>query len=103
MTARWGILATGRIARKLADAVTESDTSELVAVGSRTQAAADAFAQDYGGITAHGSYDALLADDNVDAIYVSTPHPSTPSGPSRPSKPARPSSARSPWASTTPR
>ena len=75
MTARWGILATGRIARKLADAVVESDTSELVAVGSRTQAAADAFAQDYGGITAHGSYDALLADANVDAIYVSTPHP----------------------------
>ena len=45
MTTRWGILATGRIARKLADAVVESDTSELVAVGSRTQAAADAFRQ----------------------------------------------------------
>ena len=50
-------------------------TSELVAVGSRTQAAADAFAANYGGIRAHGSYDALLADDAVDAIYVSTPHP----------------------------
>ncbi len=75
MTARWGILATGRIARKLADAVVESDTSELVAVGSRTQAAADTFARDYGGITAHGSYDALLGDADVDAIYVSTPHP----------------------------
>lgn len=72
---RWGILATGRIARKLADAVVESETSELVAVGSRTQAAADAFARDYGGITAHGSYDALLADPDVDAVYVSTPHP----------------------------
>ena len=75
MTARWGILATGRIAAKLADAVVESETSELVAVGSRTQAAADAFAQDYGDITAHGSYDALLGDADVDAIYVSTPHP----------------------------
>ncbi len=72
---RWGILATGRIARKLADAVVESETSELAAVGSRTQAAADAFAQDYGGITAHGTYDALLADPDVDAVYVSTPHP----------------------------
>ena len=72
---RWGILATGRIAAKLADAIAESKTSELVAVGSRTQAAADAFAANYGGIRAHGSYDALLADAAVDAIYVSTPHP----------------------------
>ena len=77
MTTRWGILATGRIARKLADAVVASDTSELVAVGSRTQQSADAFALDYGlaGEAAHGSYDALLADGNVDVVYVSTPHP----------------------------
>ena len=72
---RWGILATGRIARKLADAVVASTTSELVAVGSRTQAAATTFASDYGDITAHGSYDDLLADSNVEAVYVSTPHP----------------------------
>ena len=75
MTTRWGILATGRIARTLANAVVASDSSELAAVGSRTQAAADAFASDYDGIAAHGSYDALLEDDDVDAIYVSTPHP----------------------------
>ena len=72
---RWGILATGRIARKLADAVVDSETSELAAVGSRTQDAADAFARDYGGITAHGTYDDLLADPGVEAVYVSTPHP----------------------------
>ena len=72
---RWGILATGRIAAKLAEAITQSETSELVAVGSRTQAAADAFAAKHGGVRAHGSYDALLADESVDAIYVSTPHP----------------------------
>ena len=75
MTTRWGILATGRIARTLANAVVASDSSELAAVGSRTQAAAVAFASDYDGITAHGSYDALLEDDDVDAIYISTPHP----------------------------
>ena len=75
MTTRWGILATGRIARTLANAVVASESSELAAVGSRTQAAADTFASDYDGITAHGSYDALLEDDDVDAIYVSTPHP----------------------------
>ena len=75
MTVRWGILATGRIARKLADAIQESETSELVAVGSRAIASAEAFAGDYGGIAAHGSYEALLADTRVDAIYVATPHP----------------------------
>ena len=77
MTTRWGILATGSIAHKLADAVVASHTSELVAVGSRTQAAADSFAKEYGlsGAASHGSYDALLEDDTVDVIYVSTPHP----------------------------
>ena len=74
MTARWGILSTGRIARKLADAVVASESSALVAVGSRAQAAADAFAADYG-IRAHGSYEALLADPEVDVVYVATPHP----------------------------
>ena len=72
---RWGILATGRIAAKLAEAIAQSETSELVAVGSRTQTAADAFAAKHGGVRSHGSYDALLADESVDAVYVSTPHP----------------------------
>ena len=74
MTARWGILATGRIARKLADGIAASETSELVAVGSRTQDAADAFARDYG-VRGHGTYDGLLADPAVDVVYVATPHP----------------------------
>jgi predicted dehydrogenase len=71
---RWGILATGGIARLF--------TSDLVrngfhvqAVGSRSQAAADAFAADFGIPTAHGSYEALVADPDVDIVYVSTPHP----------------------------
>lgn len=77
MSTRWGILATGRIAHKLADAVVASDTSELTAVGSRSQAAADAFAKEYGLSPegSHGTYEGLLEDDNVDVIYVSTPHP----------------------------
>ena len=77
MTTRWGILATGNIAHKLADAIVASDTSQLTAVGSRTQAAADEFAKEYGLSSAcsHGSYQALIEDPNVDAIYVSTPHP----------------------------
>ena len=77
MPTRWGILATGNIAHKLARAVVASDTSELTAVGSRTQAAADTFAKEYGlpSSGSHGTYDALLEDDHVDVIYVSTPHP----------------------------
>lgn len=71
---RWGILGTGWIAHQ--------QTTDLLgngfivaAVGSRTQASADAFAAEFGIPAAHGSYEALVADPTVDAIYVSTPHP----------------------------
>ena len=74
MTTRWGILATGQIAHQLAAAVTRSETSQLTAIGSRAEATARAFADQYGA-RAHASYNALLADAEVDAIYVATPHP----------------------------
>jgi predicted dehydrogenase len=71
---RWGILGTGGIA-----ALQTSDLNEngftVTAVGSRTKASADEFAATWSITTAHGSYDALVNDENVDAIYVSTPHP----------------------------
>ena len=76
MALNWGILATGGIARKFAAALPESRTGRLVAVGSRTAAAAEKFAADHGGIRAHGSYEALLADPEVQAVYIATPHPS---------------------------
>ena len=72
---RWGILATGHIAGTLAEAMLESDTALLTAVASRAQEAADSFVENYAGVTAYGSYDALLADPRIDAVYVSTPHP----------------------------
>ena len=75
MTTRWGILATGRIAKTLADAVVASSTGQLVAAASRNQDTADAFAAIYEGVTAHGSYQALVDDPEVEAIYVATPHP----------------------------
>ena len=75
MTVRWGILATGRIAGTFADAIAVSDTAVLAAVGSRTPAAAERFVRDRTGVTPHGSYAALLADAEVDAVYVATPHP----------------------------
>jgi predicted dehydrogenase len=72
---RWGILGTGNIATVFAKALPATRTGRLVGVGSRTQASADAFARQFGAERAHGSYDALLADPGVDAVYISTPHP----------------------------
>jgi len=71
----WGILSTGRIAGVFATGVARSKLGRVVAVGSRTQAAADTFAAAHGGLRAHGSYEALLADPEVQAVYIATPHP----------------------------
>nr|MBA2391876.1 Gfo/Idh/MocA family oxidoreductase [Ktedonobacteraceae bacterium] len=71
----WGILGTGNIAGTFAKGLTSSETGELVAVGSRTQTAADAFGATWDIAHRHGSYEALLADKDVQAIYISTPHP----------------------------
>ncbi len=73
-TIRWGILATGRIAENFATDLALVDGSELVAVGSRRLDAATAFAERFGGARAHGSYEELAADPDVDVIYVATPH-----------------------------
>ncbi|MGC4032084.1 MAG: aldo/keto reductase [Tepidisphaeraceae bacterium] len=72
---RWGLLGTGSIAHCLAENLPQSRTGTLVAVGSRTPESAKKFADKYDVKTVHGSYEALLADANVDAVYVSTPHP----------------------------
>ena len=71
---RWGILGTGFIAHtQTADLLGCGFT--VAAVGSRSQETADAFAAEFGIRTAHGSYEALVADPGVDAVYSSTPHP----------------------------
>ena len=71
----WGILTTGLIARKFATDLAQSRTGRLAAVGSRQLADAQKFATDFGGVRAHGSYEALLADPGVEAVYIGTPHP----------------------------
>ncbi|HEY4299570.1 MAG TPA: Gfo/Idh/MocA family oxidoreductase [Candidatus Didemnitutus sp.] len=71
----WGILATGGIARKFATDLPRSRTGRLVAVGSRNRASAESFAREFGGVRAHGTYEALLADPEVTAVYVAPPHP----------------------------
>lgn len=71
---RWGILATGHIARTFAQDLVDAGFS-LTAVGSRAPGAAQAFATEFGIPRAHGTYEELVADPNVDVIYVATPHP----------------------------
>jgi len=72
---RWGILGTGGIAASMTSDLLLTG-HRVTAVGSRTQGAADAFAAAHGIANAHPSYEALVADPEVDAIYVATPHPS---------------------------
>ncbi len=70
---RWGILGTGFIAHtQTADLIGCGFT--VAAVGSRSQESAEAFAAEFGIPVAHGSYEDLVADPGVDAIYISTPH-----------------------------
>src|ERR1700712_402803 len=71
---RWGILGTGFIASEFTQDLLATGMT-ITAVGSRSQESADAYAAKYGIPTAHSSYEALAADPNVDAIYISTPHP----------------------------
>jgi len=71
---RWGILATGGIAHAFARDLRVVGM-DLIAVGSRSQASADAFAAEFDIPRAHPSYEALAADPEVDIVYVSTPHP----------------------------
>jgi len=73
-TIRWGILGTGGIANAFATALTYVDDAELVAVGSRAPATANAFGERYRIPHRHASYEALADDPDVDVIYVATPH-----------------------------
>lgn len=72
---KWGIIGSGNIAKVLARALAESSTGELIAVGSRTQESADTFGDEFNVPRRYSSYDALLADPDVQAVYISTPHP----------------------------
>ena len=70
----WGIIGLGSIANKFAqDLITQKD-SKLYAVASRTQEKADTFAQKHGATKAYNSYEALVNDPKIDAVYIATPH-----------------------------
>jgi predicted dehydrogenase/aryl-alcohol dehydrogenase-like predicted oxidoreductase len=71
----WGILGTGEIARTFAKGLAGSRTGRLVAVGSRSRESAERFGERFNVPKRHTSYEALLADADVRAVYISTPHP----------------------------
>ncbi|MCX5390356.1 Gfo/Idh/MocA family protein [Streptomyces sp. NBC_00094] len=73
-TVRWGILATGGIAERFTTDLLTLDGAEVVAVASRTEASAKAFADRFGIPRAYGEWAGLFADDSVDVVYVATPH-----------------------------
>jgi predicted dehydrogenase len=73
-TIRWGVLAPGGIAHSWTEALHATTSSRVVAVGSRSSTRAQEFAATFGVERAHGSYESLVADDAVDAIYVASPH-----------------------------
>ncbi len=73
-TVRWGVVGTGNIARQFARGLAELPDARLVGVGSRSPDTAQAFAKEFSVARAHGSYEALAADPDIDAVYVATPH-----------------------------
>lgn len=73
-TVRWGVLATGGIAARFTADVQGLPDAEVVAVASRTEASARDFAERHGIARAYGSWAELVADDEVDVVYVATPH-----------------------------
>jgi predicted dehydrogenase len=72
---RWGVIGPGEIANDFTRTLHANSDQRVVAVGSRSLDRAQAFAREHGVPTAHGSYEALVADPDVDVVYVASPHP----------------------------
>ncbi|MFZ3594247.1 Gfo/Idh/MocA family protein [Streptomyces sp. BH104] len=71
---RWGILATGGIAASFTADLLDLPDAEVVAVASRKETSAKAFAERFGIERAYGDWASLAADEDVDVVYVATPH-----------------------------
>ena len=74
MTISWGLLSTARINREILAGAEGSDSTAVVAVASRDSARAAAYAREHGIERSYGSYEALLEDPGVDAVYISLPN-----------------------------
>ena len=70
---RWGIIGTARIARKVAVAIHDTPGAELTAVASRSADRAAAWAEEHGVQRSYGDYESLLADNELDAVYIPLP------------------------------
>ena len=71
---RWGFLSTARVNRRILAAAEKSSTARVVAVASRDAGRAEAYAVEHGIPRSHGTYEALLEDPEVDAVYISLPN-----------------------------
>jgi len=71
---RWGIVSTGRITHQFVQDFEFVPNGEVVAVASRSQQSADAFASQNGITRAYSAYEEMLDDPEVDAVYIATPH-----------------------------
>jgi xylose dehydrogenase (NAD/NADP) len=71
---RWGLLSTARINQALIAGIRVAEGAQLVAVASREAATARAYAEEQGIPRAHGSYEALLADPDIECVYVPLPN-----------------------------
>jgi predicted dehydrogenase len=74
-TLRWGVVGTGKIAGAFVQDAGSLPDAQIVAVGSRSQESADRFGDAYGVARRHATYQALVEDPEVDAVYVATPNP----------------------------
>jgi xylose dehydrogenase (NAD/NADP) len=74
LSVKWGIISTADINRKVIPGAKESPKVDLVGVASRDQARADAYAREWEIERAYGTYDALLADPDIEAVYISLPN-----------------------------
>ena len=70
---RWGILSTASIATKVGRAIKNSSNADLIAIASRTEERATSWAQKNSVPIAYGTYDELLSDDTIDAVYIPLP------------------------------
>lgn len=70
----WGIIGLGKIAHHFVNDLLTVESANLYAVASRSQTKADEFSEQYQATKAYGSYEELLADQNIDIVYIATPH-----------------------------
>ena len=71
---KWGILGTGRIAGKFAAALNYLEDAELYGIASRSEENAAAFSREYSVPKRYHSYESLVADADIDVVYIATPH-----------------------------